>query len=275
MGDELQGAATAILDAADMALVADLGARRRIDAGEYLYRAGDLTYDFFVLVSAEVDIVLSVDDGERIIVHHGPGRFLGEVNMLSGLRVLVSARVVKAGEVIVVARDRLRRLMAADPRLGDTILTAFVARRSILLTSAAPAIRVIGSRFSPESLAVREFLARTRVPHEWLDPDRDPQVEDLLLAFGIAPAELPVMITLTRVSAITNFPSQPRRTQLLRPVDRVFGSRAAVPAMTAPGTDELAGSPIPDDCQTPDDGTARCRRGSHRPKRAAHRGHRH
>lgn len=194
MGDELQGAATAILDAAGMALVADLGTRRQADAGEYLYRAGDLTHDFFVLVSAEVDIVLSVDDGERIIVHHGPGRFLGEVNMLSGLRVLVSARVVKPGEVIVVARDRLRRLMAADPRLGDTILTAFVARRSILLTSAAPAIRVIASRFSPESLAVREFLSRTRVPHEWLDPDRDPQVEDLLLAFEIAPAELPVVI---------------------------------------------------------------------------------
>ena len=160
MGDELQGAASAILDAADMALVADLGTRRQVDAGEYLYRAGDLTYDFFVLVSAEVDIVLSVDAGERIIVNHGPGRFLGEVNMLSGLRVLVSARVVKAGEVIVVARDRLRRLMAADPRLGNTILAAFVARRSILLTSAAPAIRVIGSRFSPESLAEINDLRR-------------------------------------------------------------------------------------------------------------------
>ena len=85
------------LDATDIALVAELGVRRRVSEGEYLYREGDVTYDFFVLVSAEVDIVVTVDGGEKLIAHHGPGRFLGELNMLSGLRVFVSARVVKVG----------------------------------------------------------------------------------------------------------------------------------------------------------------------------------
>jgi thioredoxin reductase (NADPH) len=182
------------LDAADIAAVAELGDRRQVEVGEYLYREGDVTYDFFVLVTAEVDIVLTVDGDERVIAHHEPGRFLGELNMLTGLRVFVSARVVTAGEVIVVARDRLRPLMAAHPQLGDTILAAFVARRALLMTGAAPSVRVIGSRFSPESLRVREFLSRTRVPHEWLEPDRDPQVEDLLRQFGIPPNELPVVM---------------------------------------------------------------------------------
>ncbi len=187
-------AAIPTLDAADVALIAQLGIRRQVDIGEYLFREGDVTYDFFVMVSAEVDIVVNVDGGENVIVHHGPSRFLGELNMLSGLRVFVSARVVKSGEVIVVARDRLRQLMDTRPRLGDTILAAFMARRSILLTGAAPAVRVIGSHFSPESLRVREFLTRIRVPHEWLDPDRDSQVEDVLREFGISAAELPVVI---------------------------------------------------------------------------------
>ena len=182
------------LDATDVALIAELGARRRVSEGEYLYREGDVTYDFFVLVSAEVDIVVTVDGGEKLIVHHGPGRFLGELNMLSGLRVFVSARVVKSGEVVVVPRDRLRQVMATKPQLGNTILAAFVARRALLQTEAAPAIRVIGSQFSPESLRVREFLARTRVPHEWLDPDRDSQAEGVLRGFGIAANELPVVI---------------------------------------------------------------------------------
>ena len=97
--------------------------------GDYLFREGDVTYDFFVLVSAEADIVVAVDGDERVIARHGPGRFLGELSMLSGLRVFVSARVAVAGEVVVVPRDRLRRLMATNPRLGDTILAAFVARR--------------------------------------------------------------------------------------------------------------------------------------------------
>ncbi len=186
--------ATPTLDAADMAVVTKLGVRRQAQVGEYLYREGDVAYDFFVLVSAEVDIVVAVDGDERVIIHHGPGRFLGELNMLSGLRVFVSARVTIPGEVVAIPRDRLRQLMATDPRLGNTILAAFVARRGLLMTGAAPAIRVIGSQYSPESLSIREFLTRTRVPHEWLDADRDPQVEALLAHFGVAATELPLVI---------------------------------------------------------------------------------
>jgi thioredoxin reductase (NADPH) len=186
--------ATPTLDAADMALVTQLGERRQVHAGEYLYREGDVTNDFFVLVSAEIDMVVTVDDEERPIVHHGPGRFLGELGMLSGLRVFVSARVVTGGEVVAISRDRLRQLMATDPRLGSIILAAFVARRALLMTNAAPTVRVIGSQFSPESLHIREFLTRTRVPHEWLDADRDPQVAGLLEHFGIAATELPFVI---------------------------------------------------------------------------------
>jgi thioredoxin reductase (NADPH) len=182
------------LDSADVALIAGLGTRRQVSKGDYLYREGDVSYDFFVVVSAEVEIVVHTDDGERVIARHGPGRFLGELNMLTGLRVFVSARVAEPGEVLVLPRDNLRELMATNPRLGDTILAAFVARRALLLTGAAPAIRVIGSRYSPESLRVREYLARTRIPHEWLDPDRDPQVEHVLREFKVSPAELPVVI---------------------------------------------------------------------------------
>ncbi len=192
MVDDAQAIPT--LDAADMALITELGATRRVSEGEYLYREGDVAYDFYVLVSAEVEIVMAVDDGERVIARHGPGRFLGELNMLSGLRVFVSARVAKSGDVVVLTRDQLRHLMATNARLGDTILAAFIARRTVLMTDAAPAIRVIGSRFSSESLLVREFLARTRIPHEWLDPDRDSQVEDVLREFGISASELPVVI---------------------------------------------------------------------------------
>ena len=192
MADETEAIPT--LEEADVALVGALGVRRPVEVGEYLYREGDTTYDFFVLVSAEVDIVVSADGDENQIAHHGPGRFLGELNMLTGLRVFVSARVVKAGEVVVLPRHQLRPLMATNPRLGDTILAAFVARRTLLLTGAAPSIRVIGSRFSPESLRIREFLTRIRVPHEWLDPDHDPHVEGLLNGFGISTHELPVVI---------------------------------------------------------------------------------
>jgi thioredoxin reductase (NADPH) len=63
------------------------------------------------------------------------------------------------------------------------------------MTGAASATRVIGSRFSPESLRIREFLSRIRVPYEWLDPDVDARVDDILKGFGIEPSELPVVIS--------------------------------------------------------------------------------
>ena len=186
--------AFAILEASELAALEALGTRRRTEAGEYLYHEGDTAYDFYVVLSGVVDIVIGAGGEERVIASHGAGRFLGELNLLSGLRVFVSARVAEAGEVLAVPAGELRRVVATQPGLSDKILAAFMARRAALMTSAAAATRVVGSRFSPESVQIREFLARARLPHEWIDADADPQVETLLREFGITPAELPVVI---------------------------------------------------------------------------------
>jgi thioredoxin reductase (NADPH) len=187
-------AAYPTLDDTQLAVLDALGNRRSVAAGEYLFREGDPTYDFYVVVSGAVDIVIHSDGEERVITRHGAGRFLGELNLLTGLRVFVSARVAEPGEVIVVPAADLRRVLATQPGLGDTILAAFMARRALLLTGASASIRVIGSQFSPETQRVREFLARTRIPHEWLDPDHDAAVDRLLHEVDVSPAETPVVI---------------------------------------------------------------------------------
>jgi thioredoxin reductase (NADPH) len=187
-------AAFPTLNRDELATLDALGTRRRIEPGEYLYRAGDTSYDFFVVLSGEVEIFVTTDGEEQMITRHGPGRFLGELNMLTGLRVFVTARVTEAGEVIVVPVAELRHLLATRPELSDLILAAFIARRAILMTGAASSIRVIGSRFSPDSTAVREFLTRTGIPHEWVDADRDAAVEGSLRELGVGADELPVVI---------------------------------------------------------------------------------
>ena len=172
-----------------------LGSRRSVAAGEYLYREGDATYDFYVVVSGTVEIFVASGGDQRLITSHGPGRFLGELNLLTGLRVFVTARVVEPGEVIVVPVAALRHVIATQPGLSDLILAAFIARRSVLFTGGASSVRVVGSRFSPASAHVREFLLRSRIPHEWLDAERDAEVDGLLREFGVQPNELPVVIT--------------------------------------------------------------------------------
>jgi thioredoxin reductase (NADPH) len=139
------------------------------------------------------------DGTEEVLVQHGAGRFLGELGLLTGQRVYLTARVAASGEVLTIPLSNFRRLIATVPALSDVILAALVARRTRLMSGAAGAVRVIGSRYSPESLAMREFLARNRLPHQWLDADTDTDVDRLAAEFEISGDDLPVVLVGTTV----------------------------------------------------------------------------
>src|SRR3977135_2621946 len=58
-------------------------------------------------------------------------------------------------------------------------------------------IRVLGTRWSPRSYELRDFLARNRVPYQWIDvevSENDPETKRLLEALGPEAASLPVVL---------------------------------------------------------------------------------
>ena len=58
-------------------------------------------------------------------------------------------------------------------------------------------IRVLGTRWSPRSYELRDFLARNRVPYQWIDAElsaNDPETKRLLEALGPEAARLPVVL---------------------------------------------------------------------------------
>ena len=58
-------------------------------------------------------------------------------------------------------------------------------------------IRVLGTRWSPRSYDLRDFLARNRVPYQWIDVEisgNDPETKRLLDALGPEAANLPVVL---------------------------------------------------------------------------------
>jgi thioredoxin reductase (NADPH) len=67
----------------------------------------------------------------------------------------------------------LRQIVAENKTLSDVILGAFIARRAILI-DVGTGIKLIGSRFSSDSRRLREFLARNRMPHQWIDLEQRP-----------------------------------------------------------------------------------------------------
>jgi thioredoxin reductase (NADPH) len=58
-------------------------------------------------------------------------------------------------------------------------------------------IRVLGTRWSPRSYELRDFLARNRVPYQWVDVElsaNDPETKQLVEALGPDAASLPVVL---------------------------------------------------------------------------------
>ncbi|MGN6635564.1 MAG: FAD-dependent oxidoreductase [Oryzihumus sp.] len=169
------------------------GIRRTVHSGEVLVRSGDPSCDFMVVLSGHVAVVEGAGDAGRVIAVHGPGRFLGEIGMLTGQALLLSEVVREAGEVLDVPIEALRDVVSADPTLGDLILRACLIRRSLHLMLGA-GLRIVGSRYSADARRLREFAARNRLPHRWLDLEDDPEADRLVEELGITPAELPVVI---------------------------------------------------------------------------------
>jgi thioredoxin reductase (NADPH) len=182
------------LDAARIDVLSTYGARRRTEAGEVLFGEGDERYDFFVVLEGKVAIYHGYGtDNQELIAVHGPGRFLGELSLLTGQAPFFTAVVVEPGEVLVVPVARLRELVTHDATLGDLILRAYLIRRELLIGLGA-GFRIVGSHFSPEARRLREFAARNRLPHRWIDVEDDGAAEALLRSLGIGPQEMPIVI---------------------------------------------------------------------------------
>jgi thioredoxin reductase (NADPH) len=192
--------------------LAAYGQRRPIEAGGVLFREGDSRCDFFVILVGKVAIVEGYGGDERVIGVHGPGRFLGELNLLTGQAVFVTAVVREPGEVLVVPVERLREVLARDTALADLILRAYLIRRSLLI-ELGTGFRIVGSRLTPDTRRLREFAARNRLPHRFIDLEEDKAAEALLRQLGIKPEETPVVIW--RADQVLRNPSNRELAQLL------------------------------------------------------------
>jgi len=162
--------------------------------GQTLFSVGDRDFKFFIVKSGEVEIVDHSGDQPKTVTVHLKGQFTGDVSHLTGNPAVVSAVARGDTEVYEVSGDTLRRILNQCPTAGDIILQAFIARRQLLRASADfTGLRVIGSRYSPDTFRVRDFLAKNRVLFTWTDVETDPNVDLLLKGFGVSEADTPVV----------------------------------------------------------------------------------
>lgn len=169
------------------------GRTRKTEVGDVLFRAGDTENDFIVVLEGEVEVVDDFAGEARTIGVFLAGRFLGELNMLTGQAMYLSAVVREAGEVLAIPRERLKEVVTEEPNLSDIILKAFLARRAYMIRTGL-GMRIIGSRHSTDAARLREFAARNRLPHVWIELEDDPRADALMKRFVVRPSETPVTI---------------------------------------------------------------------------------
>ncbi|MET0512478.1 MAG: FAD-dependent oxidoreductase [Thermoleophilaceae bacterium] len=182
--------ASPVLSDTQLATLAEHGEERTAAAGDVLYRIGDQSYPFIAILEGEAAVQ---DNAGREIVRHGASGFLGELNLLSGQTVFLTAVATQPMRYIAVEREALRPLLTEDGPLGDLLLSTFMIRREVLQQSADVGLELVGPRSSPDTRRIADFAQRSRLPFHWRDPEHAHDPEAAAAIAGLEPGQLPLV----------------------------------------------------------------------------------
>ena len=103
------------------------------------------------------------------IIRCGPSKFLGELNLLSGQTVFLTAVVTQPLRYIAVEPEALRELLFEDGQLSDLLLSTFIARREALQRVQGIGLEIVGPRSSEATMQLLSFLSANHLPYSWHD----------------------------------------------------------------------------------------------------------
>jgi thioredoxin reductase (NADPH) len=160
------------LSSGELALVKPLATACDYADGETIFRAGQADIDLYIVESGQMEIRNPTDD-HRLIVTHGPCQFSGDIDLMTGRPVIVTAVARGATRLWQVPGSHLRALLNRVPSLGEKLITAFTRRREMLSQLGTLGLRVVGPGRCRDTNTVREFLYKNFVPFTWFDTETE------------------------------------------------------------------------------------------------------
>jgi thioredoxin reductase (NADPH) len=185
-----EAAAFPQLTSAEIALVKPAATARDYMDGEIIFRAGQADIDFYIVESGQIEIQ-NPTDSHRVIVVHGAGQFSGDIDLLTGRPVIVTAVARGKTRVLCVPCRQLRVLLNRVPSLGEKLIIAFTRRRELLSQVGTLGLRVVGPGRCRDTNTVREFLYKNFVPFTWFDTETE-EGRHALTTLG-SPTKTPVI----------------------------------------------------------------------------------
>ena len=182
------------LTPAQLKRIRPYGKLRQVAAGEVLFEAGDSGVPVFVVLSGSLNILQPCPTDFQLLVTHRPGGFSGEYTMISGQHAMVRGQVGEAGEFVEISIENFRAMIARDAELSELFMRVFILRRLELIHHEAGNVVLLGSKHSPATLRLREFLSRNGHPYLYIDLDTDERSQYMLDHFHVRVEEIPVVI---------------------------------------------------------------------------------
>lgn len=179
----------------DMAArVAAYGIEERLAKGRHVFRRGERTVDFFLVLEGNIEIFDLDEHGESVLTVHTERQFTGELDLFNDRQILVSGRAGVDSRVVRIERAAFRRLVTGEPDVGEIIMRAFILRRVGLIRHAQGGVVLIGPGHGADTLRLQRFLMRNGYPHRLFDTEVDPDAGGFLDCFELTPDQLPVVI---------------------------------------------------------------------------------
>lgn len=173
--------------------VKNFGKVQNLPKDTIVFKRGDRTVDFFLILKGGIEIYEHRRDGEAEIHTHGENQFTGEIDLFNDRQILVGGRMIEDGTVVRVNRANFKRLISAEPDIGEIIMRAFILRRVALISHKQGSVTLLRSEQSADTLRIERFLRRNGYPVEILDCNED-DCDETLVRYNLKDSDLPCVL---------------------------------------------------------------------------------
>ena len=113
----------------DIEALKELGAIRRYNVDDYIFKEGDTGSEMYIVLSGKVQIVInSFSDYPLKLSELGPGEFFGEMSILEELPRSASAIAIKDTILISINKFRFQAFISKQPTLAYKIMKGLSTR---------------------------------------------------------------------------------------------------------------------------------------------------
>ena len=160
-----------VLMDAQVARVQGYGSVATLAAGTSVFERGQRGVDFFLILDGSIEITDHTPEGdETVITTHGPRQFTGELDLFNRRKILVGGRTGSDSRLVRLTREQFRRMSSTEQDIGETIMRAFILRRTAFIVHSEAGVTLVGPKNDRDVIRINRFLTRNGYPLTLFEP---------------------------------------------------------------------------------------------------------